>query len=260
MQKITITSDTTIYPIQAVGKYAGTCWGSDTSDTNKNYKRGLDCINSGHGRAMEFPQVYMIIDGYSARTIRQLYTHIGGSPTRLQASTRYINYDNFSYTTPPSVLKDPQAKDRYDQIMYQISEAYKDLEAWDIPKEDCGLILPLGMESKMVFRTNLRQLIDMSHERLCSRAYWEFRLLMKDLMQALSEYSEEWAYLVENYFKPKCEVYGYCTEKFTCGRMPSKKDPAQEKQEKEVIAAIEPVVKMPGFMESLRKLVRSYLT
>ena len=158
------------------------------------------------------------------------------------------------------MLKDPQAKDRYDQIMYQISEAYKDLEAWGVPKEDCGLILPLGMKSKMVFRTNLRQLIDMSHERLWSRTYWEFRLLMKELMQALSEYSEEWAYLVENYFKPKCEVYGYCTEKFTCGRMPRKKDPTQEKQEKEVIAAIEPVAKTPGFMESLRKLVRSYLT
>ena len=112
----------------------------------------------------------------------------------------------------------------------------------------------------MVFRTNLRQLVDMSRERLCSRTYWEFRLLMKDLMQALSEYSEEWAYLVENYFKPKCEVYGYCTEKFTCGRMPRKKDPALEKQEKEVMAAIEPVAKTPGFMESLRKLVRSYLT
>lgn len=257
---IIITSDTTVYPIQAVGKYAGICWGSNTFDTNKNYKRGLDCINSGHGRAMEFPQVYMIIEGYSARTLRQLYTHIGGSPTRLQASTRYINYDNFSYTTPPSVLKDSQAKDRYYQIMYQISEAYKDLEAYGIPKEDCGLVLPLGMESKMVFRTNLRQLIDMSHERLCFRTYWEFRLLMKDLMQALSEYSEEWAYLVKNYFKPKCEVYGYCTETKTCGHMPHKKDLTQEKQEKEVIAAIEPVAKIPGFMESLYKLIRSYLT
>ena len=259
MQKITILPATTKDPITLMGGCAGVCWGSNITDTNKNYKRGLDCINSGHGRAMEFPQVYMIIEGYSARTLRQLYTHIGGSPTRLQASTRYINYDNFSYTIPPSVLKDPEAKERYDWVMYQISEAYKDLEVLGVPKEDCGLILPLGMESKMVFRTNLRQLVDMSHERLCSRTYWEFRLLMKDLMQALSEYSEEWAYLVENYFKPKCEVYGYCTEAKTCGRVPRKKDPTQIEQEKEIIAAVEPAVRLPGFMESLGKLVRSYL-
>lgn len=220
--KITITSDTTIYPIQTMGKYAGICWSSDTSDENKNYKRGLDCLQSGHGRAMEFPQVYMIIDGYSARTLRQLYTHIGGSPTRLQESTRYINYDNFDYNIPPSIIKNSVAKARYDQIMHQISEAYKDLEALGIPKEDCGLVLPLGMKSKMVFRTNLRQLVDMSHERLCNRAYWEFHQLMEDMMIALSDYSDEWKYIVHNCFHAKCEEYGFCTEKNSCGRFPKR--------------------------------------
>lgn len=219
---ITITSDTTIYPIQTMGKYAGICWNSDTSDENKNYKRGLDCLQSGHGRAMEFPQVYMIIDGYSARTLRQLYTHIGGSPTRLQESTRYINYDNFDYNIPPSIIKNPVVKARYDQIMHQISEAYKDLEALGIPKEDCGLVLPLGMKSKMVFRTNLRQLVDMSHERLCNRAYWEFHQLMEDMMIALSDYSDEWKYIVHNCFHAKCEEYGFCTEKNSCGRFPKR--------------------------------------
>lgn len=219
---ITITSDTTIYPIQTMGKYAGICWSSDTSDENKNYKRGLDCLQSGHGRAMEFPQVYMIIDGYSARTLRQLYTHIGGSPTRLQESTRYINYDNFDYNIPPSIIKNSVAKARYDQIMHQISEAYKDLEALGIPKEDCGLVLPLGMKSKMVFRTNLRQLVDMSHERLCNRAYWEFHQLMEDMMIALSDYSDEWKYIVHNCFHAKCEEYGFCTEKNSCGRFPKR--------------------------------------
>lgn len=219
---ITITSDTTIYPIQTMGKYAGICWSSDTSDENKNYKRGLDCLQSGHGRAMEFPQVYMIIDGYSARTLRQLYTHIGGSPTRLQESTRYINYDNFDYSIPPSIIKNSVVKARYDQIMHQISEAYKDLEALGIPKEDCGLVLPLGMKSKMVFRTNLRQLVDMSHERLCNRAYWEFHQLMEDMMIALSDYSDEWKYIVHNCFHAKCEEYGYCTEKNSCGRFPKR--------------------------------------
>ena len=219
---ITITSDTTIYPIQTMGKYAGICWSSDTSDENKNYKRGLDCLQSGHGRAMEFPQVYMIIDGYSARTLRQLYTHIGGSPTRLQESTRYINYDNFDYNIPPSIIKNSVVKARYDQIMHQISEAYKDLEALGIPKEDCGLVLPLGMKSKMVFRTNLRQLVDMSHERLCNRAYWEFHQLMEDMMIALSDYSDEWKYIVHNCFYAKCEEYGFCTEKNSCGRFPKR--------------------------------------
>lgn len=84
-----------------MGKEAGVCWEADVSDAKKNYKRGLDCLQSGHGRVAEYPQVYMVLDGYSARVIREFYTHIGGSPTRLQASTRYIDYENgFDYVTP----------------------------------------------------------------------------------------------------------------------------------------------------------------
>ena len=37
---------------------------------------------------------------------------------------------------------------------------------------------------------------------------------------ALGAYSEEWRYLVENFFRPKCDVSGYCTEKKSCGRKP----------------------------------------
>lgn len=52
----------------------------------------------------------MILDGYSARVIREWYTHIGGSPTRLQASTRYIDYEHgFDYVVPPSIEKDEAA-------------------------------------------------------------------------------------------------------------------------------------------------------
>ena len=74
-------------------------------DPEKNYKRGMDCIISGHGRVMEYVNVEMIIAGYSARVEREWYTHIGGSPTRLQSSTRYINYAGrgFDYIIPPSI-------------------------------------------------------------------------------------------------------------------------------------------------------------
>ena len=259
MQKITILPATTKDPITLMGECTGVCYGSDTTDPIKNYKRGKDCLTSGHGRALEYPQVYLVIQGFSARVEREIYTHIAGGPTRTQASTRYIKYGEFQYITPPSILRNPEAKERYDWVMYQISEAYKDLEVLGVPKEDIGGILPLNMESTMVLRTNARHLIDMSHQRMCSRALWEYREFMNLLKQELSNYSPEWAEIAAE-FKPKCELYGYCTEAKTCGRVPRKKDPTQIEQEKEVIAAVEPAVRLPGFMESLSKLVRSYLT
>ncbi len=222
MGRVIIQQETTVDPISLIGREAGVCWGADIADEQKNYRRGMDCLTSGHGRTWEYPQVYMILEGYSARVIRELYTHIGGAPTRLQASTRYINYEKgFAYVTPPKVAANEEANRIYTQAMADITEALQQLEALDIAREDCGMLLPLGMETKVVFRTNLRNLIDMAHQRMCTRAYWEYRLLMQDLVRALNDYSEEWSYLTEHYFVPKCEVTGFCTEKFTCGRKPA---------------------------------------
>jgi thymidylate synthase (FAD) len=168
---------------------------------------------------LEYPQAYVVLEGYSARVIRELYTHIGGAPTRLQASTRYIDYQKgFDYVIPPKISSNEEANQVYKYAMKEITSAMQKLEKLNIPREDCAMLLPLGMESKVVIRTNLRNLIDMAQQRLCTRTYWEYRNLMKDLMEELSEYSSEWKYLVDYYFVTKCEVVGYCTEKKTCGR------------------------------------------
>ena len=224
MGQITIQEETTKNPITLIGKEAGICYGSDISNSEKNYKRGINNLKSGHGRTMEFPQIFLTIDGYSARVIRELYTHIGGAPTRLQASTRYINYGDFEYIIPPSIQSNPFATEEYKYVMNIIQDAFVNLQERGIPKEDIANILPLGMTTTIVLRTNLRNLIDMSHQRLCARAYWEFRQLMKDIMKALSEYSEEWNYIVKNYFKSKCELFGYCNEHDSCGKFSSKKE------------------------------------
>lgn len=186
MGSVIINSDTTKNPITMIGRYAGECWGSDTSDDSKNYKRGIDCLRNQHGRTFEYPDVYMTIDGYSARVIREWYTHIGGSPTRLQASTRYINYNDFEYIIPPSINKNLAAKNEFMKAMEQIKTSLVVLEDMKIPKEDLAMLLPLGMTTKIVCKHNLRNLMDMSHQRMCNRAYWEYRKLFEDVCTALS--------------------------------------------------------------------------
>ena len=76
MGTITILPETTKNPITLMGQRAGVCWGGNVEDPEKNYKRGMDCIISGHGRVMEYVNVEMIIAGYSARVEREWYTHI----------------------------------------------------------------------------------------------------------------------------------------------------------------------------------------
>ena len=71
MGTITILPETTKTPITLIGNRAGICWGADVTNAEKNYKRGVDCIKSGHGRTFEFPDVHMVIDGFSARVMRE---------------------------------------------------------------------------------------------------------------------------------------------------------------------------------------------
>lgn len=217
MGTVTILEETTKNPITLMGQRAGVCWGADIDNPERNYKRGLDCIESGHHRVMEYVNIEMILEGYSARVIREWYTHIGGAPTRLQASTRYINYQNFTYVTPPTVSGQEKALHIYDKTMTTVAKATEELVALGIPKEDAAMLLPLGMGTKIVDRRNLRNLAEMSHQRLCKRAYWEYRELMQDIVAALKDYSSEWKCLAEHYFLPKCRIQGRCTERNGCG-------------------------------------------
>ena len=225
MGTVTILPETTKNPITLMGSRAGICWNANISDNEKNYKRGLDCIKSGHGRVMEYVNVEMIIDGYSGKTIREFYTHIGGSPSRLQASTRYINYskgDGFSYTIPPSIKNDYNRTQDWDKLMKTINDHIRSLIDSGVPVEDATMLLPLAYSTKMVDKRNLRNLVDMSRNRMCSRAYWEYRELFKDICNALREYSDEWKWIIDNLFHAKCDEVGYCTEAKSCGRKPKK--------------------------------------
>ena len=201
-------------PIQFIGKVAGCCYGSK-DEPQANYKRGLKCIKDGHGRAMEFVDVTLEIDEVSARMIRELGRHVIGT-SYLQASTRYITYDNFDYYTPKNLKDDKE----YHITMQNILASYQSLVEKGMPKEDVANLLPLGMNTKIVLKINYRALLHMAEVRMCERAYVEFRDFMKELIKTISEIDEEWATLM-TFMKPKCKT---CTEKENCPRLKTKGD------------------------------------
>jgi thymidylate synthase (FAD) len=97
----------------------------------------------------------------------------------------------------------------------------KMLDNLGIKKEDYANLLPLAYEQKMVLKINVRALIHLFEVRTCTRAYHEFRDFMKELAMTLkTECDDQWTWLVDNVFKTKCDVLGYCPEgkKFSCGK------------------------------------------
>ena len=217
MIEIKILEGTTINPLQCIGSRAGICCNADISNTEKNIERARDCIVSGHGRVLEFVNVEFVVTGISARAARELYTHIGGSPTRLQESTRYISYENFDYYSPllPDTVK-VGLKNLYDEAMKSAARFYRDLLNAGMSKEDAANVLPLGMATKVVMKTSLRMLENLMNQRLCSRAYKEMREFSCRLYYELMNLNNEWKEICVNLFVPKCLKYGYCTENKSC--------------------------------------------
>ena len=208
--------DYTPNPLTLMGVVASTCWNSKPSP-----RIGIECIESGHGRVLEYADVTVGISGYSNRVIRELYTHISGT-SRLQQSTRYVDMEDFEYYTPLTIKNDKYAKNIYDDCMEVIRCSYFLLKELGIPKEDMANLIPLGSNTKMVLKINARALLHMASVRLCNRALLEYRELMRELLDVISNIDDEWAKIVA-YAKPKCEIKGYCDEKHSCGKYPSKR-------------------------------------
>ena len=223
MGQVIILPETPKNPLSLIGERAGVCWNADISDDEKNIKRGISCIEAGHGRTMEFVDVHMIIDGFSARVMREYYRHVGGLTPYLQASTRYIDYKDFDVIRPASIERNKEALVEFNMTVKNLRKSLEALKTLGVPNEDVANLLPLGMATKCIEKRNLRNLVDMSHVRKCTRAYHEYRLeLFPAIENALKDYSDQWAWIIDNLFKPKCEVFGYCDEKNSCGRMPRK--------------------------------------
>ena len=224
MGTVTIQNRTTIDPITCIGEEAGICWGANVEDKEANYKRGVDCIKCNHGRAMEFPSIYLVISGYSSKVIREFYTHIVGN-SRLQASTRYIDYSKqFDSVIPHSIANNEEATKVWNEYMVNVAPTIQKLKEIGVPTEDATNVLPLAYSTKIVVKMSLRSLMNMAEMRLCTRAYWEYRELMSDILTELAKYSAEWEELIYDLkvFVPKCEKAGFCVESKCCGRKPKK--------------------------------------
>lgn len=223
--KIRLLNGTTELPLQTIGERAGICWNAPTNSEEANKKRAIGCIKSGHGRVMEYVEIEVVLEGASARMMREIYTHIAGT-TRLQSSTRYVSEEGgFGYFEPPLIAKDSVTSEIFGRTMDEIQSGYNQLISTGITKEDAANVLPLGMNSKMVWKINLRSLVNFMNQRLCNRAYHEIRDFAKLLRAALKGMNEEWEWIANNLFVPKCEVYRYinpefvfCPEAQCCGR------------------------------------------
>ena len=175
-------------PVETIAQIASICYDSDPKNPMALVKH---LYAGGHHSVFEHIYFTFKIEGISRACSHQLVRHRHCSFT--QRSQRYCSEDGFQYVTPVTF---PNAD--MDHAMERIGEWYHECQAYDIPNEDARYILPNACATSLYLSCNLRELIHMANERLCSRAQWEIRDLVKAMCEMVDPH-------LQFMLVPKCQ-------------------------------------------------------
>lgn len=165
-------------PINTIAAIASICYDSDPKNPLGLVKH---LYRNGHHSVFEHIYFTFKIEGISRACSHQLVRHRHCSFT--QRSQRYCSEGDFGFVIPPSLDSSYEA-DEFENIMLRLQERYENLQK-SIPNEDARYVLPNACETSLFLSCNLRELIHMSNERLCLRAQWEIRELMKQMVSCV---------------------------------------------------------------------------
>ena len=158
-------------PIEMISQIASICYDSKPESALGLVKH---LYKNGHDSVFEHVVFTFKIEGISRACSHQLVRHRHCSFT--QRSQRYCSEDGFDFVTPPSIDFGMFRND-----MEDISDWYVAYQQQGVPNEDARYLLPNACTTSLYLTCNLRELIHIANERLCSRAQWEIRELVEQM-------------------------------------------------------------------------------
>lgn len=179
-------------PIETIAKIASICYDSDPTNPLGLVKH---LYRNGHHSVFEHIYFTFKIEDISRACSHQLVRHRHCSFT--QRSQRYCSEEGFC-VIEPNTIREIDKKGGYFELIDRIDRSYEELQAIGVPNEDARYVLPNACATSLYLSCNLRELIHICNERLCSRAQWEIRDLVKQMVALVDP--ELWFMLV-----PKCK-------------------------------------------------------
>lgn len=181
-------------------------------------------LESGHESPVEHVSFTFALSGVSRALTHQLVRHRVASYS--QQSQRYVDGSKFDYVMPPSLARNPEARQCFEGIMERIGTAYRELktlleadgQTGSHANEDARFVLPQAAASNIVLTMNARSLLNFFEHRCCARAQWEIRAVAEQMLTLCRNVTPE----LFGAAGAKCERLGYCPEgeRFACGRYP----------------------------------------
>ena len=167
-------------PIETIAQIASICYNSDPKAPMRLVKH---LYRNGHHSCFEHIYFTFKIEGISRACSHQLVRHRHCSFT--QRSQRYCSEKGFEYVTPTSITEGTFTGS-YDFRMFDTNKYYNVLQEEGVPNEDARYVLPNACTTSLYLSCNLRELIHIANERLCSRAQWEIRELVRKMVSLVA--------------------------------------------------------------------------
>lgn len=175
-------------------------------------------VEMGHQSPLEHVSFTFAVDGVSRALSHQLVRHRIASYS--QKSQRYVDEKEFAWIIPPSIKKNPAAKELFEAQIESIRQCYAELCA-AVPREDARYILPNACETKLVVTMNARSLLHFFRVRCCRRAQWEIQRLAGMMLAEVRKVAPELFKIAG----PPCITEKVCSEgEMSCGRLQQEKD------------------------------------
>lgn len=197
-------------------------------DLEKRIKLIKQVCDSGHTSTMEHVQFTFLIEGVSRQLTHQLVRHRIGTAFS-QMSQRYCAMDGkLEAVIPESIASNPEMNELALTTLQTLEDVYHTMLSGGIKAEDARCVLPNAAATNLTMSVNLRELMHICEERLCTCAQAEIRSLVNIMAFAIKK---ELPFL-DKYLGPKCEKLMYCpeSEKRSCGRKPVKSKVFKEKR------------------------------
>lgn len=192
-------------PIETISEIASICYDSEPKEPIALVKF---LYKNGHHSVFEHIYFTFKISGISRACSHQLVRYRHCSFT--QRSQRYCDEEGFAYVIPPTVYEQDM-RPTFAFAMDSADDNYEDLLTEGVPKEDARYVLPNACETELYLSCNLRELMHMANERLCTRAQWEIRNVVEEMVNLVDP-------SLKFMLVPKCQT-GYMICNFPCGKI-----------------------------------------
>ena len=172
-------------PTEKLIEYAGRmCYRSQGGGTPQATARFIQHrVQEGHESIIEHSSASFEISGISRSCSHQLVRHRLASFS--QESQRYVDMSAPEWVIPPDVAADPEALAIWEASLSQTQEAYRQLRARGIRKEDARFLLPNATATRLVMTANFRELLHLFRIRISPHAQWEICRVSIRMLEAV---------------------------------------------------------------------------